>query len=180
MKPNDYMLIDIIQDKESAFRWHLANEIRKSKSGMKEKILEYLRRNVTKPVTGEELRYVAQGTEWARRIRELRTEEGWPISTKQSGNPTLPIGVFVLERDRQTPQHDRRISDPKRREILRRDNCKCCKCEWSHSIWNPSDPRFLEIHHIRPHSKGGESDSDNLITYCNICHDIIHRVDKNR
>jgi len=176
--PNDYMLVDTNQDKESAFRWNIANEIRKSKNGMKEKVLEYLRRNVSKEVTGEELRYVAQGTEWARRVRELRTEEGWPITTKQSGNPTLPVGVYVLEKDRQTPIHDRRIPDPIRREALRRDNYMCRKCKWTHAIWNPSDPRFLEIHHITPHVKGGGYNIENLITYCNVCHDEIHRLDK--
>jgi hypothetical protein len=178
MGPNDYMLIDIEQDRDSAYRWNIANEIRKTKTSMKDKLLEFLRRNVSKPVTGEELRYVAQGTEWARRIRELRTEDGWPITTKQSGNPTLPIGVYVLEMDRQTPNHDRRIPDPIRREALRRDNYKCRRCGWSYEIWNPSDPRFLELHHILHHVKGGGYEMENLITYCNICHDDVHRLDK--
>ena len=108
-------------------------------------------------------------------MRELRTEEGWPISTKQTGNPTLPVGVYVLEEDRQTPAHDRRIPDPVRREALRRDNYTCQNCGWSPHIWNRSDPRFLELHHKQHHAAGGTNELDNLVTLCNVCHDDLHR-----
>ena len=73
---NDYVLIDTIQDRDAAHRWNVANEIRKGPGGSKQKILAYMRANVGKQVTGEELSYVAQSSEWARRTRELRTEEG--------------------------------------------------------------------------------------------------------
>lgn len=145
-----------------------------------EGLLQYFRKNVARPVTGEELRYVANDqSEWARRIRELRTEHGWPITTKHSGNPSLPIGVYLLEADRQSPPHDRRIKDHVRREALRRDSYRCQKCGWSHDDWNRSDPRFLEIHHVVHHVHGGENELDNLVTYCNVCHDRVHAVDTN-
>ena len=166
------------QDRDSAYRWHIANEIRKEKTGSKEKILTYLRKNVGKKITGEELAYVANSSEWARRTRELRTEEGWPIITKMSGNPTLPVGVYVLESDRQAPAHDRAIQDSIRRQALRRYDYKCQKCGWSHDLFNRSDPRFLELHHIIHHADSGSNNLDNLITYCNICHDEIHKLDK--
>lgn len=176
LAPNDYVLLDTKQDREAAFRWNIANDIRKGEGGGKEKILRYLRSNVGKEVSGEELSYVAQSSEWARRTRELRTEEGWPITTKQSGNPHLPIGIYVLEEDRQTPPHDRHIQESVRREALRRDKYMCRKCKWTHEMWNRSDPRFLELHHIVHHAVGGTNDLENLITYCNICHDEIHRL----
>jgi len=176
--PDDYVLLDTEQDKEAAYRWNVANEIRKSRGGMKDKILLFLRKNVGKKVTGEELRYVAQGSEWARRVRELRTEEGWPVSTKTSGRPDLEVGVYVLERDRQTPKHDRRVPDPLRREVLRRDGYKCRKCGWNQKLWDRSDPRHLEIHHIVRHADGGISTLDNLITYCNVCHDELHALER--
>jgi len=176
--PDDYVLLYEKQDKEAAYRWNVANEIRKSRGGMKERILLFLRKNAGKPVTGEELRYVAKGSEWARRVRELRTEEGWPISTKTSGRPDLAVGVYLLEQDRQTPKHDRVIPDPVRREVLRRDGYKCRKCGWSQELWDRSDPRHLEIHHVERHADGGTSTSDNLITYCNVCHDDVHRLER--
>jgi hypothetical protein len=178
MGPGDYVLLDSEQDRDAAYRWNVANEIRKKKGGSKEKILSYLRANVGKPVTGEELSYVANSSEWARRVRELRTEEGWPILTKMSGNPALPVGAYILEIDRQAPVHDRQINESVRRAVLRRDEYECQKCGWHHGIFNRSDPRFLELHHIVHHAKQGSNDMDNLITYCNICHDEIHRIDK--
>jgi hypothetical protein len=116
LSPNDYCLIDINQDRDAAHRWNVANEIRKGPGGSREKILKYLRSNVSKVVTGEELSYVAKSSEWARRTRELRTEDGWPISTKMSGNPSLAMGEYILEEDRQAPTHDRHINEATRRE----------------------------------------------------------------
>ncbi|MFO7849530.1 MAG: HNH endonuclease signature motif containing protein [Spirochaetia bacterium] len=178
MGTNDYILLDEKQDKKAAYRWNVANEIRKSNTSMRDKIIAYLRKNVAEEVTGEELRYVAKGSEWARRVRELRVEQGWPITTLYSGNPTLPVGVYVLEADRQAPMHDRQIPEAIRRKVLRRDNYTCNKCGWSYKLWNPSDPRFLEVHHILGYAKGGKSEEDNLITYCNVCHDLVHKLDK--
>jgi hypothetical protein len=177
MGPNDYLLLEDRQDRDAAFRWNIANHIRRESLSMKEKILKYLRENVGKIVTGEELRYVANGSEWARRVRELRTEEGWPIASKMTGRPDLPIGAYVLEMDRQSPLPDRRIPDSIRRQVLMRDKYTCRKCGWNQDLWNPSDPRFLEIHHIKPHAEGGGSSIDNLEACCNVCHDQIHSVD---
>ena len=178
LAPNDYVLIDDKQDLEAAHRWNVANDIRKGPGGSRQKILDYLRKNVGKQVTGEELSYVAQSTEWARRTRELRTEEGWPVVTRYSGNPNLPIGVYVLEEDRQAPPHDRNISDAARRKALQRDNYTCRICGWSYENWNPSDPRFLELHHVIHHVAGGSNELDNLKTLCNVCHDEVHRLEK--
>ncbi|MDA3950427.1 MAG: HNH endonuclease signature motif containing protein [Spirochaeta sp.] len=178
LAPNDYVLIDVEQDRDAAHRWNVANEIRKRPEGSRQKILEYLRRNVGKQVTGEELSYVAQSTEWARRTRELRTEEGWPVVTRQSGNPNLPIGVYILEEDRQAPAHDRNISDATRRRVLQRDKFACLNCGWTYEDWNPSDPRFLELHHVIHHAAGGTNEMENLQTLCNVCHDEVHRLDK--
>lgn len=176
MKPDDYILLRDTQDRDAAHRWHLANSIRKERLAVRDKILKFMRANVGQGVTNEELRYVARDkTEWARRVRELRTELGWPIVTKTTGRPDLDIGVYVLQFDRQSPEHDRTIPDDVRRSVMRRDNYKCAKCGWSHSEWNPSDPRHLEIHHVKHHAKGGANAEENLLTLCTACHDAIHR-----
>lgn len=176
IKPDEYVLVDDRQDTAAAGRWKLANGIRKSKGSVKDKILRYLRENVGKPVTGEELRYVANNRkEWARRSRELRTEEGWPVATRFSGRPDLAMGVYVLEEDRQAPPHDRHIKEKTRRDVLIRDNYTCKDCGWSHASANPADIRFLELHLLIHHSKRGENIQENLLTLCNICHDERHR-----
>lgn len=179
MKPDDYILLSETEDREAAHRWNIANEIRKKDEAVRTKILHYFKANVGKSVTGEELRYVANDkTEWARRVRELRTEYGWPIITKNTGNPELPVGSYILESLRQSPEHDRRIPDSVRGLVLRRDEYKCTKCGWSHKDWNRSDPRHLELHHLQAHAKGGENTEKNLITVCTVCHDKIHKKKK--
>lgn len=176
MGTDDYILLSLDQDREAAYRWKVANTIRRKNLSVQDKIIAYLRENVGRAVTGEELRYVAKDkTEWARRTRELRTEEGWPVVTKSTGRPDLPIGSYLLEQDRQSPPHDRRIPDPVRTAVLRRDNYTCQNCSWTHEMWNRSDPRHLELHHVEHHAKGGENEEDNLITICTICHDERHR-----
>ena len=179
MSPDHYVLAGKNQDRDAAYRWNVANEIRKSKQGVRDKILAFLRENTGKPVTGEELRYVAKDrTEWARRVRELRTEYGWPVQTSNTGRPDLPVGVYLLEQDRQSPEHDRTIPDPVRRKVLQRDSYTCTSCGWSHDQWNPSDPRHLELHHVKHHAQGGTNTEDNLSTLCTVCHDDVHREDK--
>jgi hypothetical protein len=179
MLAEDYVLLRDEQDRDAAFRWRLANTIRKEDLNVQEKILKFLRANVGKEVSGEELRYLSNDkTEWARRVRELRTEKGWPVVTKMTGRPDLGIGVYVLEQDRQLPEHDRKIPDPVRRSVLRRDGYRCKDCEWHHELWNPSDPRHLEIHHLTEHAKGGSNDEKNLVALCNVCHDERHRKTK--
>jgi hypothetical protein len=176
MGPSDYILLSSMQDRDAAHRWNLANEIRRENIAVRDKILKYLRKNVGQKVTGEELKYLAKDrSEWARRVRELRTEYGWPVVTQNTGRPDLEVGVYLLEADRQSPEHDRLIPDPVKRKVLRRDNYKCTACKWSHEGWNRSDPRHLELHHKKPHVEGGENTESNLITVCTVCHDEIHR-----
>ncbi len=179
MKTDDYIVVRDNEDRDAAHRWNTANVIRRKNLSVRDKILEYLRSNVGKEVTGEELRYVAnEKTEWARRVRELRTESGWPVVTKATGRPDLPVGVYVLEQDRQSPAHDRRIADAVRAAVLKRDNYGCVKCGWNHQDWNRSDPRFLELHHVEHHARGGSNEEENLIAVCTLCHDDIHRRER--
>jgi hypothetical protein len=178
MRPDQYMLVEDREDRDAAHRWNMANRIRKSSGGVREKLLQFFRANVGKPITSEELRYVAGNvSEWARRTRELRTEDGWPVVTRTSGDPSLPVGVYVLMRDEQAPAHDRHIPEIVRREVMRRDNwsCRWRGCGWPHGF-PASDHRYLEAHHIDYHHKGGDNSVENLITLCNLHHDETHRT----
>lgn len=175
---DSYLLLEDLQDTEAAYRWRVANEIRKSEKSVKDKLIDYLLHHVGKQVTGEELLYLANGAvEWNRRVRELRTEEGWQISTKSSGRPELPVGVYVLESTKQAEIHDRKIPDLIRIGVLERDRFSCCQCNWNHETRNKADTvrNLLELHHIEHHAKGGLNVLDNLITLCNVCHDDVHR-----
>lgn len=177
MRPDQYLLEEDRRDEDAARRWKLANSIRKSAAGVQDKLLTYFRANVGAPITSEELRYVAgNSSEWARRTRELRTEEGWPIVTKFTGDPDLPMGVYVLAENKQAPVHDRHIPEITRREVMRRDqwSCRWRGCGWS-TEQQSFDPRFLEVHHIEQHAHGGSNEAENLVTLCNLHHDEVHR-----
>lgn len=178
IKPDQYVLMRTEQDRDAALRWNVLNDIRREKIAVKDKIIEYLRKNVGVQVTGEELSYLAgDAKEWARRIRELRTEDGWPIVTKNTGRSDLPVGVYVLEEDRQAYEHDRKIPDLVRVAVLERDHFQCVKCGWNRNMLSKDDPRkMLELHHKKQHKDGGENTVDNLITLCNVCHDDVHRT----
>ena len=179
MRPDQYLLQVDRQDREAAHRWHMANQIRRSRSGVKDKLLRYFRANIGQHITSDELRYLAGDTsEWARRARELRTEEGWPIVTKFNGDPTLPMGIYVLARDEQAPPHDRHIPEIVRREVMKRDNwsCRWRGCGWPVGFPD-SDKRYLEAHHLTYHAHGGSNDASNLVTLCNLHHDEAHRTD---
>ena len=176
MKPDDYMLLDEKQDREAAHRWRSANRIRKLSLSVQNKILLFLKENIGNEISGEELRYVSKNkSEWARRVRELRTEEGWPVLTKTTGMPELPVGIYVLASDRQSPKEDRAVKDALRREVFVRDGYECRDCKWMPQQWNRSDPRNLEAHHEIPHAEGGSTEKGNLVTLCNVCHDVRHR-----
>ncbi|WP_051208383.1 HNH endonuclease [Saccharospirillum impatiens] len=177
-KTDTYILTEDKQDRDAAHRWNLANEIRKSNLGVKSKLLKYFRENLGKRITGEELKYLAKGaSEWPRRVRELRTEDGWPIATRMTGMPSLPVGVYLLEEDRQAPVHDRKIPDSVRVKVLERDDFCCRFCGWDPEKSRLADRyrSILELHHIEHHAKGGANTQENLITLCNICHDDTHR-----
>ena len=179
IRPDQYVLMRTDQDRDAAHRWNVLNDVRRKKASVKDKLIEYFRKNVGAQITGEELKYLARDKkEWARRVRELRTEEGWPISTKNSGRQDLAVGVYLLEEDRQALPHDRRIPDPVRVAVLQRDGFQCVQCGWNRHMLSPDDPRkMLELHHKQHHKNMGENTVENLITLCNVHHDEIHRLD---
>ncbi len=180
IRPDQYVLMRVEQDLEAAHRWNTLNQIRKRNASVTDKILEYFRKNVGKQITGEELKYLAKDkSEWARRSRELRTEHGWPVVTKNSGREELPVGAYVLEEDRQALPHDRAIPDTVRVAVLQRDDFKCVKCGWKRDMLSRDDPRkMLELHHKQHHKDKGKNTVENLITLCNVHHDEIHRLER--
>jgi len=175
MKPDDYMLLSIIQDRDAAYRWKTANDIRNSKGTVKERILTYFKENEGKEIQNEELKYIARNaSEWARRVRELRTEDGYKIMTRTTGRPDLPVGIYVLIDSVQLPRHDRKILDHVRLTVLSRDKYSCQECGWRQDDWHQADPRHIELHHKTQHKDGGANTAENLITLCNKCHKKKH------
>jgi hypothetical protein len=175
LKSEQYLLIRPEPDLEAAHRWIIANRIRNEKGSAQDRILKYLKANVGKIVTTEELKYVADINDFQRRVRELRTEEGYAVATRFTGRPDLRGGEYVLEAEERVAEpHDRKIPKDVEREVYARDNNTCRACGWTHDKWTKDDPRFLELHHIQHHKEGGPNSAANLVVACNKCHDEVH------
>jgi len=176
LKPSEYILTEKKPDISAARRWHIANRIRKEKAGGSSgRILHFLKENVGQTVTSEEIAYVAKASEYGRRIRELRTEQGYLIATQFTGRPDLKMGEYVLESTKRVSEpHDRKIPFEIQKAVYERDNNTCQCCGWIHDNWTKSDPRILELHHLIEHVKGGKNTMNNLVVLCSKCHDKLH------
>lgn len=138
-------------------------------------MLKFLLATAGQVITSGELAYVAKTKEFARRVRELRTELGYAISTRQTGRPDLKPGEYILEStDRISEPHDRSIPAAIQEEVYKRDGNRCCNCGWTVDAWTRKDPRILELHHRKMLSKGGQNTAENLCVLCSVCHDAVH------
>ena len=130
--------------------------------------------NVGKVMETEELRKVAGDiTEWARRIRELRTEEGFQILTHNDRNSLRP-GQYILEDPVPKPAFERSISKETRAMVLDRNGFTCQMCGAAAGEPHPEDPsRRTRLHlgHIIDKSMGGTDDASNLKAICSICNE---------
>jgi len=176
LKRGQYLLLRPEPDATAARRWHIANRIRQQRSmGARDRILAYLKENVGQVVLSEEIQYVANIKDYPRRIRELRTEEGYAVATCFTGRPDLGPGEYVLEvEERVAAPHDRFIPYDVQRSVYQRDANRCRLCRWAHEMWSPEDVRYLELHHLEHHVEGGANLAENLLVLCNRCHDDVH------
>jgi hypothetical protein len=176
LKTSEYLLVDVRPDVAAARRWHIANRIRReAEGGSKGRLLRYFLENVGQVLTTEELAYVAKAREFGRRVRELRTEEGYAIATQFTGRPDLKMAEYILEStDRIAEPHDRKIPFDVQKEVYGRAINTCELCGWDHKKWKRSDPRILELHHISEHAEGGQNIAENLLALCSRCHDDVH------
>lgn len=174
--PTEYILLAPEPDVRAARRWHMANRLRReAQGGSRGRILRYLLANMGQVVTTEELAYVAKAREFGRRVRELRTEDGYAIATRFTGRPDLAMGEYILEStERVAEPHDRKIPFDIQSQIYESARNACQLCGWKRDRWTRDDPRILELHHIAEHAAGGSNVPENLVVLCSRCHDDIH------
>lgn len=144
------------------------------KVGSKKRIREFLRSRVGKIVTSIEIRDAA-GTsvsEWARRVRELREQEGWKILTHHDATYLKP-GQYILteEPPESAVKFGRGISAKLRAEVLDRNGFTCQMCGLTPGDNDPSTGRKVRLHigHIKDKSLGGKDELSNLRALCSTC-----------
>lgn len=144
------------------------------RGGARGKLRAYFLANIGRVMDSEELRAVADNqSEWARRIRELRTEEGYLILTHNDRSELKP-GQYLLETPKPQPAFERAISKETRAYVLDRNGFTCQMCGAVAGEPHPYDStRKVRLHigHIIDKSKGGSDESSNLRAICSICNE---------
>jgi hypothetical protein len=133
--------------------------------------MRFLVANVGKVLTTQQIRKVSGISEYARRIRELRDEEGFQIKS-HIDRADLKPGEYILESLERKPVISRTISPQLRNEILERNGFTCQLCgagAGDPDPFNPNRKVRLHVDHIRPISQGGKDERDNLRVLCSAC-----------
>jgi hypothetical protein len=144
------------------------------KKGARAKLREHFLNNIGRIMDSDELREIAGGiTEWARRVRELRSEEGYQIQTHNDRQDLKP-GQYILEDPKPIPAFARTISKETRAFVLDRNGFTCQMCGAVAGEPHPYDPTRttrLHIGHTVDKSQGGTDDSSNLRAVCSVCNE---------
>lgn len=151
----------------------------RKKEGARSKLRRHFLANLGRVMETDELRDVAGGiTEWARRVRELRREEGYKILTHNDRHELRP-GQYVLEEPTPAPAFDRAISNETRAYVLDRNGFTCQMCGAVAGEPHPSDDsRKTRLHlgHIVDKSMGGSDGPANLRALCSVCNEGASNV----
>ncbi len=144
-----------------------------SRRSARDKLREYFLANIGVVLDSDTLRSIAGISEWARRVRELRNEEGYQILTHNDRSDLKP-GQYVLENPEPQPAFPREISKETRAYVLDRNGFTCQMCGAVAGEPHPYDPSRktrLHIGHIIDKSMGGTDDPSNLRALCSVCNE---------
>lgn len=142
--------------------------------GARHKLREHFLANLNRVMNSTELREVAGGiTEWARRVRELRDEEGFAILTNNDRSELKP-GQYLLIDPKPKPAFERSISKETRAFVLDRNGFTCQMCgavAGEPHIDGSGRKTRLHLGHIVDKSLGGKDDAANLRAICSYCNE---------
>lgn len=146
----------------------------RGEQGARDKLRSYFLNNLGKVLNSPELQKVSGGkAEWARRIRELRTQEGFQILTHNDRSDLKP-GQYLLLDPKPKPAFERAISKETRAIVLDRNGFTCQMCgavAGEPHPFNPERKTRLHIGHILDKSLGGTDDLSNLRALCSVCNE---------
>jgi HNH endonuclease len=145
-----------------------------ARNSARRQLREYFLANVGKVLDWQQLRKVAGDiTEWARRVRELRDEEGMNIVTDKDRSELKP-GQYLLVDTKPIPSFERAISKETRAFVLDRNGYTCQMCGLSAGDTDPNSPgRKIRLHigHLIDKSMGGNDEPGNLRALCSNCNE---------
>jgi hypothetical protein len=146
----------------------------KEPKGSRAKLRAYFLANIGRVLNSPELIETSgHASEWGRRVRELRTEEGFQILTHNDRSDLKP-GQYLLLDPKPLPAFARGIFKEVRAYVLDRNGFTCQMCGAVAGEPHPSDPSRktrLHIGHIVDKSMGGGDEPGNLRAICSICNE---------
>jgi len=130
--------------------------------------------NIGVKMSSDELRMVSGNiSEWGRRVRELRDEEGYQILTHNDLSDLKP-GQYLLNSPNPVPAFERSISKEVRAFVLDRNGFTCQQCGAVAGEMHPYDTTRkarLQIGHVIDKSQGGSDEASNLRALCSVCNE---------
>ena len=149
------------------------------KPGSKQLILEFFLSNIAKILESKDIQNASGGAvEWARRVRELRNEDGYQIlSHKDRAN--LKPNQYLLETIDRLPSFARSISKETRAWVLERNGYTCQMCGVAAGDPDPLGGNRtvrLTMAHIIDKSKGGGDTPQNLRAVCTNCNEGLQNT----
>jgi 5-methylcytosine-specific restriction endonuclease McrA len=149
----------------------------------RKKLRDYFLSNLGKVLNSGELQAASGGiSEWARRVRELRDEEGYPILT-HNDRADLKPGQYILLTATPEPVFERSVSKETRAIVLDRNGFTCQMCGAGGGEPHPHDPsRKTRLHlgHIVDKSMGGDDSPSNLRAVCSVCNEGASNITPDR
>lgn len=150
-----------------------------TKLSSKQKILDFFLANVGVIVDSKQLQEASGwAAEWARRVRELRDEDGYQILSHKDKADLKP-GQYIMLTDKRKPAFARGISKETRAYVLDRNGFTCQSCGMAASDLDPFHPGRkirLTIGHIIDKSKGGSDEPNNLKAICSNCNEGLQNT----
>jgi hypothetical protein len=154
----------------------MTNEKKKSS---KQKILDFLIENLGVVVNSKEIQEASGwAAEWARRVRELRDEQGYQILSNKDRADLKP-GQYIMLSAKRKPAFTRGISKETRAIVLDRNGFTCQSCGLAAGDKDPfhSDRTIrLTMGHIIDKSKGGADTPSNLKAICTNCNEGLQNA----
>lgn len=149
------------------------------KPGSKQLILNFFLQNIGKVLESKQIQAASGGaSEWARRVRELRNEEGYQILSHKD-RASLKPNQYLMETSKRVPAFARNISKETRAWVLERNGYTCQMCGLAAGDEDPFQPERtvrLTMGHILDKSKGGDDLAQNLRAICTNCNEGLQNT----
>jgi HNH endonuclease len=138
--------------------------------GARKKLLDHFLANIGRIMDSTELRAVAGSSEWGRRIRELRDEQGFQILT-HNDRADLKPGQYVMISTEPKLSAERAVSKETRAKVLDLYGSVCYSCGAIAGEPHPANGKITVLHmgHLKPKSHGGDDSVSNLRPICMVC-----------